>query len=116
MPWTMASLAMDWPAATAEALAHLKALPRIDTTTPPGNERPAADYLARVLDREGIPYQIVESEPTRASLVARLVGSGKKAPLMLSGHLDVVPVERDRWRRDPFGGEEHEGCVWGRGA
>ena len=112
----MASLAIDWPAATTEALAHLKALLRIDTTNPPGNERPAADYLARVLDREGIPYQIVESEPTRASLVARVRGSGKKAPLMLSGHLDVVPVERERWRRDPFGGEEHEGCVWGRGA
>ena len=112
----MASLAIDWPAATAEALAHFKELLRIDTTNPPGNERAAADYLARVLDREGIPYRIVESEPTRASLVARLAGSGKKAPLMLNGHLDVVPVERERWRHDPFGAEEHEGCIWGRGA
>ena len=86
----MTSLAIDWPAATAEALAHFKELLRIDTTNPPGNERAAADYLGRVLDREGIPYRIVESEPTRASLVARLVGSGKKAPLMLNGHLDVV--------------------------
>ncbi len=112
----MASLAIDWPAATAEALAHFKQLLRIDTTNPPGNERVAADYLARVLDREGIPYRIVESEPTRASLVARLVGSGKKAPLMLNGHLDVVPAEREHWRYDPFGAEEHEGCIWGRGA
>jgi acetylornithine deacetylase/succinyl-diaminopimelate desuccinylase-like protein len=112
----MTSLAIDWPAATAEALAHFKELLRIDTTNPPGNERAAADYLGRVLDREGIPYRIVESEPTRASLVARLVGTGKKAPLMLNGHLDVVPAEREHWRHDPFGAEEHEGCVWGRGA
>ena len=107
---------MDWPAATAEALVHFKQLLRIDTTNPPGNERAAADYLGRVLDREGIPYRIVESEPTRASLVARLAGSGKNAPLMLNGHLDVVPVEREHWRHDPFGAEEHEGCIWGRGA
>jgi acetylornithine deacetylase/succinyl-diaminopimelate desuccinylase-like protein len=112
----MASPSIDWTAATAEAVAHFKALLRIDTTNPPGNERAAADYLAHVLDREGIPYRIVESEPTRASLVARLAGTGKKAPLMLNGHLDVVPVERERWDHDPFGGEEHDGCIWGRGA
>lgn len=107
---------MDWDAATAEALVHFKELLRIDTTNPPGNERAATDYLARVLDHEGIPYRVVESEPTRASLVARLSGSGERAPLLLSGHLDVVPVERDRWRHDPFGAEEHDGCIWGRGA
>ncbi len=107
---------VDWDAATREALAHFKALLRIDTTNPPGNERPAADYLARQLAREGIAYEIVESAPTRASLVARLRGSGRRGPLMLSGHLDVVPVERERWTHDPFGAEEHDGCVWGRGA
>src|SRR5580700_8004177 len=107
---------IDWGAATDEALVHFKELLRIDTTNPPGNERAATDYLARVLDREGIGYQVVESEPTRASLVARLRGSGKHGPLMLSGHLDVVPVERDRWTHDPFGAEEHDGCIWGRGA
>jgi acetylornithine deacetylase/succinyl-diaminopimelate desuccinylase-like protein len=107
---------IDWSAATAEAVAHLKQLLRIDTTNPPGNERPAADYVARVLAHEGIASRIVESEPTRASLVARMSGSGKKQPLLLNAHLDVVPAERERWRYDPFGGEEHEGCIWGRGA
>src|SRR5260221_12359377 len=107
---------IDWSAATSEAVTHLKQLLRIDTTNPPGNERPAADYVANVLAREGIPYRIVESEPTRASLVARLSGSGKRPPLLLNAHLDVVPAERERWRHDPFGGEEHDGCIWGRGA
>jgi acetylornithine deacetylase/succinyl-diaminopimelate desuccinylase-like protein len=106
----------SWETIAAEALGHFKELLRIDTTNPPGNERAAAAYLARVLDREGIPYQIVESEPTRASLVARLTGTGRHRPLLLNAHLDVVPVERERWTYDPFAGEEHDGCVWGRGA
>jgi acetylornithine deacetylase/succinyl-diaminopimelate desuccinylase-like protein len=110
------TLSVDWDAATAEALVHFKELLRIDTTNPPGNERAATEYLARVLDAEGVPYRVVESEPTRASLIARLSGSGRRAPLLLNGHLDVVPVEREHWRHDPFGAEEHDGCIWGRGA
>jgi acetylornithine deacetylase/succinyl-diaminopimelate desuccinylase-like protein len=107
---------IDWGSVEREALFYLKDLLRIDTTNPPGNERPAADYLARILERENIPYRLLESEPGRASLVARLRGDGSRGPLMLSGHLDVVPADRERWRHDPFGGVEAEGCIWGRGA
>ena len=32
------------------------------------------------------------------------------------GHTDVVPVNADGWRHDPFGGELIDGEVWGRGA
>lgn len=111
-----AGVMIDWTAATEEALRHFKALLRIDTTNPPGNERPAADYLAGVLKEAGVEHQILESEPTRASLVARLRGSGKKGALLLNGHLDVVPVDRDRWKHDPFAAVEADGCIWGRGA
>ncbi len=101
---------------SSEALEHFKALLRIDTTNPPGNERPAADYIARVLSREDIPFEIVEREPTRSCLVARLRGSGKGAPLLLNGHLDVVPADAEAWRHDPFAAKEVDGYVWGRGA
>ncbi len=107
---------LDWDSVEAEAIAHFKALLRIDTTNPPGNEIEAAKYIARVLDKEGIDYQILESEPTRASLVARLRGTGKKDPLLLNGHLDVVPVDADKWEHEPFGAVEADGCIWGRGA
>lgn len=107
---------VDWASITREATAHLRALLRIDTTNPPGNEKAATDYLSSVLAREGVEHVVVESEPTRASLVARLRGNGKKAPILLNGHLDVVPAERDKWRHHPFTAEEHEGCIWGRGA
>lgn len=109
-------MSIDWQAVGDEALGYFKDLLRIDTTNPPGNERPAAEYIARILDREGISYQLLEREPNRTCLVARLPGTGSKGPLLLNGHLDVVPADREKWRHDPFGGIEAEGCVWGRGA
>jgi acetylornithine deacetylase/succinyl-diaminopimelate desuccinylase-like protein len=108
-------MGIDWDRAGAAALELLKDLVRIDTTNPPGNERPAVEYVAGVLSREGIECRVLESEPTRASLVARLRGAGAKPPLLLSAHLDVVPADREHWTHDPFGAEEAEGCVWGRG-
>ena len=107
---------IDWAAAETEAIEHFKALLRIDTTNPPGNERPAADYIARVFDEEGIEYEIHESKPTRASIVARLRGNGKEGPLLLNGHLDVVPADHDRWTHPPFEAVEADGFIWGRGA
>ena len=108
--------AIDWDTVHAETLGIFKDLLRIDTTNPPGNERPAAEAIGRILAAEGIDFTIVESEPTRASLVARLRGSGRKAPLLLSAHLDVVPADPEHWTHDPFGAVEADGYVWGRGA
>jgi acetylornithine deacetylase/succinyl-diaminopimelate desuccinylase-like protein len=103
-------------AVVQETVDLFKDLLRIDTTNPPGNERPAAELLAKKLGAEGIEHQILESEPGRASIVARLRGSGKAGPLLLNGHLDVVPADREAWSRDPFAAEEADGCIWGRGA
>lgn len=99
-----------------EAVRTLQDLLRIDTTNPPGNERPAADYVARALEAEGGEAVVLESAPGRASVVGRLKGSGAGRPVMLSSHLDVVPADAGRWRQAPFSGAEAEGCVWGRGA
>ncbi len=49
---------VDWSKVGAETLEHYSALVRIDTSNPPGNETKAVDYLRRVLDKEGIPYQV----------------------------------------------------------
>ncbi|MCB9641167.1 MAG: M20/M25/M40 family metallo-hydrolase [Myxococcales bacterium] len=98
------------------AVEHFKALLQIPTINPPGNERPAADYLAKVLQEQGIASQIFESAPQRANLVARLDGDGSAKPLLLAGHTDVVPVDREYWKHDPFGAVEDEGHIWARGA
>ncbi len=108
---------IPWETFERETIDHLRALVRLDTTNPPGNERIAADYLAAALGAEAIPAVIAEGAPTRSNLIARIEGRDPElSPLMLSSHTDVVPVEAARWSRDPFGGEIADGCVWGRGA
>lgn len=99
-----------------EAVSHLQTLLRFDTTNPPGNEIAAATYLREQLEAEGITTKIIEPLPGRASIWARLPGTGAQRPLMLVSHTDVVPVERERWTVDPFGGELRDGFIYGRGA
>jgi acetylornithine deacetylase/succinyl-diaminopimelate desuccinylase-like protein len=101
---------------TRDEVTFLTGLVKIDTSNPPGNEIEAARYVKGILDREGIPSTIVESAPGRASLIARIKGSGAKKPLMLMGHLDVVGVERERWTVDPFAALVKDGYLYGRGA
>ncbi len=107
---------MDPTTAGREAVKFLQDLIRINTTNPPGNEIEAVRYVSAILDREGIPYQIFEPATGRANLIARLQGNGKRKPLLLTSHLDVVPAEPDKWLVDPFSGVEKDGCIWGRGA
>jgi acetylornithine deacetylase/succinyl-diaminopimelate desuccinylase-like protein len=107
---------ISWDAVRDEAAGYLRDLLRIDTTNPPGNERAAADYLAGILAREGFEPRIVEPQPGRASVVARLSGSGERGPILLQGHTDVVPADPSEWTHHPFSGDIADGCIWGRGA
>jgi acetylornithine deacetylase/succinyl-diaminopimelate desuccinylase-like protein len=106
---------VDWTAVQEEVTGYLCDLVRFDTTNPPGNELPAAEYLRDVLAGEGFEPTVLESAPNRGQVVARMKGTGEAQPLLLLSHLDVVPVERDKWERDPFGGEVVDGVIWGRG-
>ncbi len=101
----------------SEAITLLQGLLRLDTQTPPGNERIAADWIATVLEREDIPYDIVEAAPTRATIVSRLKAANPTGrPVMLMGHTDVVTVEPEKWDLDPFCGDIVDDFVYGRGA
>jgi acetylornithine deacetylase/succinyl-diaminopimelate desuccinylase-like protein len=109
----------DWDEVGEQAKQLFKELLRIDTTNPPGNERPAADLLADALSEDGLDPWIVESAPGRANLVARLpatVDEPEGGPLLLAGHTDVVPANPDDWTHPPFAGVEADGHIWGRGA
>lgn len=106
----------DWHRVEQEALQVLVDLVRLETSQPEGNEILAARYLKQRLDAEGIPAEILEPEPTRASVVARVRGNGEARPLLLLGHLDVVAVEREEWSFDPFLGQVQDGILYGRGA
>ncbi|HEX6877295.1 MAG TPA: M20/M25/M40 family metallo-hydrolase [Nocardioidaceae bacterium] len=103
----------------AEVVEICRDLIRIDTTnfgdgSGPG-ERKAAEHVATLLSEVGIESEIHESEPGRTSLIARWGGTSGD-PLLLHGHLDVVPADAGDWQVHPFSGEVQDGCVWGRGA
>jgi acetylornithine deacetylase/succinyl-diaminopimelate desuccinylase-like protein len=106
---------INWEQAFQETIEHLQALVRIDTTNPPGREKPAAEYLAKVLRQEGLDALVLESDSDRANLVVRLRGSGEKGALMLLSHIDVVPAETDKWRHPPFSAAIVDDYIWGRG-
>jgi acetylornithine deacetylase/succinyl-diaminopimelate desuccinylase-like protein len=105
----------DSAAIDAEALRHFQALVRMDTQSPPGNEKPAADYVAQVLEREGIPVQVFALEAHRPNVVARLTGNGSKRPLLIMGHTDVVNVDPTKWQHGPFSADRADGHIYGRG-
>ncbi len=108
--------AVDWEAVTDEVVDILARYLRINTSNPPGNESVAVDFLGEILAAEGIPFETFEPEPGRGSLRAVLAGDGSAGPLLLLNHTDTVPVEREFWSVDPFGGVLKDGYLWGRGA
>lgn len=105
--------ALPWEALRDESVRHLQALLRIDTTE---TETLAIRYLQEQLTAAGLDSRIIEPTPGRPSIWACLSGNGEKRPLLLLSHVDVVPVEREHWSVDPFGGEIKDGYVYGRGA
>jgi acetylornithine deacetylase/succinyl-diaminopimelate desuccinylase-like protein len=109
------------PAAADEVAGICSDLIRIDTTNEGDGrgrpERPAAEYVAGLLDEVGVASTIVESAPGRASVLARITGTDPSRPAFLvHGHLDVVPADASDWTVHPFSGEIRDGQVWGRGA
>lgn len=106
---------VDWKKIEAETLKHFQALVRMDTSDPPGNEKPAVDYLRQILEAESIPTKTFAVVPERPNLVARLKGNGKKKPLLIMGHTDTVNIDPKKWTFPPFGAVLDGGYVYGRG-
>ncbi|MFD1827823.1 M20/M25/M40 family metallo-hydrolase [Mumia zhuanghuii] len=105
----------------AEVVEICRNLIRIDTTNTgddrgPG-ERKAAEYVAELLAEVGLESTIVEVTPGRTNVIARWEGTDLSLPpLLVHGHLDVVPAQAGDWSYDPFGGEIVDGYLYGRGA
>ncbi|MGA7204240.1 MAG: M20/M25/M40 family metallo-hydrolase [Specibacter sp.] len=86
------------------------------TNEGPG-ERAIAEHVAALITETGLTAEIYEAAPGRANVVTRVEGSDSSLPaLVVHGHLDVVPALAHEWSVDPFGGEEKDGLIWGRGA
>ena len=99
-----------------EALRHFQAILRLDTQNPPGNEVRVVEYLEGVLKGEQIETQRLARDPARPNLVARLRGTGRKRPLLIMGHTDVVTVDAAKWTHPPFSATRAGGHIYGRGS
>jgi succinyl-diaminopimelate desuccinylase len=100
----------------ADAVALTRSLLGFDTVNPPGRERDCARYLGAMLQEWGFKVDYHEYADSRTSVVARIGGSDAKAPLCLTGHLDIVPLGARPWTKDPFSGETDGDKLYGRGA
>lgn len=96
--------------------AFLQNLIRFDTTNPPGNESECAAFCRSVLDNGGIAADLMGDDSDRLNVVSRLPGRGDSPPLLLYGHIDVVPTAAQPWDVPPFEGILQDDYVWGRGA
>src|SRR5204862_2596582 len=55
------------------------------------------------------------ASPRKANLVVRYHGTGRRRPLLLLAHTDVVEAKREDWSMDPFVLTEKDGYFYGRG-
>jgi acetylornithine deacetylase/succinyl-diaminopimelate desuccinylase-like protein len=94
----------------------LQRLVRFNTVNPPGNERPAAEYLMRYLSEAGFETQLLAYDEERPNLLADLHGHDDGPTLCLLGHLDTVLADPAEWTHDPWSGDLADGFLWGRGA
>ncbi len=95
-----------------------KELIEINTTASAGDTTVAAEAMAARLKAAGFPaadVQVVGPAPKKGNLVARFRGTGRRRPLLLLAHLDVVEAKREDWSLDPFVFQEKDGFFYGRG-
>ena len=109
------------PLTANQQLAHdiYKELTEIDTTTATGDTERAAEAMAARLKAAGFPDEdvhVFSPVPRKGNLVTRLHGSGKRKPILLLAHLDVVPALREDWSVDPFKLTEQDGYFYARGS
>ncbi len=105
---------------TREETNLLREYVRIDSSNPPGRTVETARFWAERLGCEGIPFEVVGSDPERPIVVARLSGRKRGEALLLLHHMDVVPAANAaEWEYPPFEARWGEGnfrhYLYGRG-
>lgn len=109
---------------TDDTIALTQTMIQIKSIDPPGNEAGMSEFVEKYLQDARIDQvealSVEGLAPERKNIIARLNGAGEAAPLIFSGHMDVVPVsdrELSQWECDPWIGEiRDDGFLWGRGS
>jgi succinyl-diaminopimelate desuccinylase len=108
----------------SDLIALTQDLIRIPTLNPPGeNYREICVYLDQRLRRMGFATEMIRAHGTpgdcdaypRWNVVARREGTRAGDCVHFTSHIDVVEVGAG-WTFDPFGGQLHDGKIYGRGA
>lgn len=97
------------------AVSLAKDLVKIDTVNPPGNETDVVRLLRPVLEQAGFEVREFKYGENRSSIIAHH-GRMDRPSVILSGHLDTVPLGSQPWSLPPFGAEQREGKIYGRGS
>lgn len=98
----------------SEIEAMLARLVAFDTTFDQGTGAIAAVIEAH-LDRYGVPHQRVDYEAGFKTNLFATIGPDGPGGVVLSGHLDVVPVTGQNWQTNPFELTRRDGLLHGRG-
>ena len=83
-----------------------------------GATTPVAEAVARRLRAAGFPDSDIfvgGASPNKANIVVRYHGTGRRRPILLLAHTDVVEAKREDWSMDPFTLTEKDGYFYGRG-
>jgi len=90
---------------------------RFDTSGPPTQEQPCAEWIRDFLDDAGFRTTLQVVEPGRANIIGK-IGEDTEPGLVLSGHIDVVLAgDPDLWKvSGPYEPVTKDGYLFGRGA
>ncbi|HEV2301171.1 MAG TPA: M20/M25/M40 family metallo-hydrolase, partial [Stellaceae bacterium] len=97
-----------------ESLEMIRRLVGFDTTSR-GSNLALIDFVRDHLDRLGIASELVFDEAGKKANLFATLGPQDRGGIMLSGHTDVVPVDGQEWRTDPFAVAEKDDRLFGRG-
>lgn len=87
-----------------------------NTINPPGNEGGIARFAGELLEVNGFNVEYLIYGENRLQLIAERGVSTSRAPIVLSGHFDTVPLGSGKWSNDPYSGITKDGKIYGRGS
>lgn len=101
-----------------DTVAWLRQLISFDTTSRTSNLT-LINYVADYLQQQGLsPWLVQNGDGNKANLFVTIpaINGSTDGGIVLSGHTDVVPVDGQNWKSDPFVADIRDNCLYGRGS